>query len=213
MKILELFSGSGSVGKVAKSLGYDVVSLDLKGADINIDIMDWKYADEFKPGEFSHVWSSPPCETFSNCRRSWIGRKTKYFGDKIITAEMLDEDMLNNGLPILNKTIEIIDYFKPTYWYIENPQTGRMKDFIIDKQYFDVDYCMYSDWGYKKRTRIWTNRENFKPLLCNKKCGNMVGNKHINNVGRGLESRDNLTRNLKYRVPPKLIEELINSNT
>lgn len=213
MKILELFSGSGSVGKVAKSLGYDVVSLDLKGADINIDIMDWKYADEFKPGEFSHVWSSPPCETFSICRRSWIGRKTKHFGDKIITAEMLDEDMLNNGLPILNKTIEIIDYFKPTYWYIENPQTGRMKDFIIDKPFYDVDYCMYSDWGYKKRTRIWTNRENFKPLLCNKKCGNMVGNSHANNLGNYNLSRDKITRDLKYRVPPKLIEELINSNT
>ena len=30
MKLLELFSGTGSVGKVAKELGYDVVSLDLK---------------------------------------------------------------------------------------------------------------------------------------------------------------------------------------
>ena len=35
MKLLELFSGTGSVGRVAKDLGYTVVSLDLKDASIN----------------------------------------------------------------------------------------------------------------------------------------------------------------------------------
>ena len=43
MILLELFSGSGSVGKVAKDLGYEVVSLDLKDANINIDILKWNY--------------------------------------------------------------------------------------------------------------------------------------------------------------------------
>ena len=43
MKLLELFSGTGSVGTVAKDMGWTVVSLDLKGADINCDILQWKY--------------------------------------------------------------------------------------------------------------------------------------------------------------------------
>ena len=43
MKLLELFSGTGSVGSVAKNMGWTVVSLDLKGADINCDILQWKY--------------------------------------------------------------------------------------------------------------------------------------------------------------------------
>ena len=38
MKLLELFRGTRSVGTIAKQLGYDIVSLDLKQADINIDI-------------------------------------------------------------------------------------------------------------------------------------------------------------------------------
>ena len=42
-KLLELFSGTGSVGKVATLLGYDVVSVDLKNADINADILTWDY--------------------------------------------------------------------------------------------------------------------------------------------------------------------------
>ena len=40
MKLLELFSGTKSVGKVAERLGYDVTSLDLKDVDINIDILN-----------------------------------------------------------------------------------------------------------------------------------------------------------------------------
>ena len=28
---------------------------------------------------------------------------------------------------IVLKTLEIIDYFKPKYWFIENPQTGLLK--------------------------------------------------------------------------------------
>ena len=34
MKLLELFSGTGSIGRVAKERGFEVVSLDLKNADI-----------------------------------------------------------------------------------------------------------------------------------------------------------------------------------
>ena len=43
MKLLELFSGTGSVGNVAKDFGFEVVSLDLKGALINTDILEWDY--------------------------------------------------------------------------------------------------------------------------------------------------------------------------
>ena len=43
MKLLELFSGTKSVGKVAQQFGFDVVSLDLKNADINCNILEWDY--------------------------------------------------------------------------------------------------------------------------------------------------------------------------
>ena len=41
MKLLELFSGTGSVGGVARDLGFSVISLDLKNANINTDILSW----------------------------------------------------------------------------------------------------------------------------------------------------------------------------
>ena len=35
---------------------------------------------------------------------------------------------------------------------------------------------MYSDWGYKKRTCIWTNKKDWKTELCDGKgnCGNII---------------------------------------
>ena len=42
MKLLELFSGTKSVGTVAEQLGYEVTSLDLKNVDINCDIMNYE---------------------------------------------------------------------------------------------------------------------------------------------------------------------------
>ena len=43
MKPLELFSGTGSVGRVAREFGFSVISLDLKNAHINEDILKWEY--------------------------------------------------------------------------------------------------------------------------------------------------------------------------
>ena len=59
MKILELFGGTGSVGKVAKDFGFEVVSLDSKGALINTDILDWNYTD-YPVGYFDFIHEPPP---------------------------------------------------------------------------------------------------------------------------------------------------------
>ncbi|MFM7978216.1 MAG: hypothetical protein ACKPKO_02780 [Candidatus Fonsibacter sp.] len=57
MRVLELFSGTGSVGNVCKALGMDVVSLDRDmPADIQTDIMDWGY-NTYSPHDFNVVWS------------------------------------------------------------------------------------------------------------------------------------------------------------
>ena len=184
MKVLELFSGTGSVGKICKQKGWEVISLDLKGADINEDILKWDYKKKFKPGHFDMIWASPPCDTFSALRKSWIGRKLKCHNGEVCTAELLQKDIDNIGLPILRQTEKIIEYFKPKYYFMENPQTGLMKNYV-DKPFYDVDYCKYSNWGYKKRTRIWTNLTGFENKLCKNDCNNiMEGTKtHKANIG------------------------------
>ena len=68
MKLLELFSGTGSVGKVARAMGIEVTSLDRDmPADIQADIMHWNNRT-FQPHEFDIIWASPPCTEYSRAK-------------------------------------------------------------------------------------------------------------------------------------------------
>lgn len=191
MKVLELFSGTGSVGKCCKQLGWDVVSVDLLlPADHQCDIMQFDYK-QYSKDEFDIVWASPPCTEYSNLQSCWLGRKKK---DGIIyTKEIMDKNM-NEADKLVLKAFEIIEYFNPHYWFLENPATGKLKhrDIMKGKPFYDVSYCMYSDWGYEKKTRIWTNKKDFNNKICDKSgaCGNMINSqqKHKINVSKEVHT-------------------------
>ena len=74
IRVLELFSGTGSVGKVARALGYEVISLDLTDATICCDILKWNDKAAFSVGYFNIIWASPPCNTLSKMILSNVGR-------------------------------------------------------------------------------------------------------------------------------------------
>lgn len=214
MKILELMAGTGSIGKIAKKLGWEVVSLDIndkfhKGQiDILIDILKWNYQEYYKEGYFDIIWCSPPCASFSHLQLSRIGRNGK-------TRQDLEITILKKGLPLVMKCLEIITYFKPTYYFIENPQTGTLKNYL-GLPFYDVDYCKYG-YDYRKRTRIWTNLKGFTPKKCEKKnpclSSSFVEGKYKHKINFGAyNTKGNAESKLnqRYSIPPKLIEELFN---
>lgn len=215
-KVLELFSGTHSVGKVCKEKGYEVISVDINDyrgkypPTHKIDIMKFDYK-KYKKDEFDIIWSSPPCVYYSVLQNSWLGRQRRDKKTKELytfTKKHL-EDNMKIGDMWVKKTLEIINYFNPRLWFMENPQTGRLKnrDFMKDLPYYDVDYCRYCDWGYKKPTRIWTNKKDFKPLTCNKKCGNVdKEGKHTTQLGGFRKKTSKLDR---YRIPAPLIKSLL----
>ena len=203
MNLLEMFSGTGSVGLVAKSLGFNVISLDLKNADINTDILKWDYK-QFDRNHFDFIWSSPPCTEYSIAKTRGI-RNIEYANSIVL------------------KTIEIIKYFNPKYFVIENPQTGLLKnqEFMNEFDFKDVDYCKYG-MPYRKRTRLWNNITTWKPKdLCKKDCDNIRNNKHIETAQRlpsGTKEKwgDNPIIHKQedlYKIPSSLICEILVSLT
>ena len=233
-RLLELFSGTHSVGKVASKLGYDVVSLDRDmGAECpfnsgyispkhhKCDIMDFDYK-QYPPNSFDIITASPVCAWWSILQYGHIGRFLKRKG-RIFTREDIDEDIEEFGVPMVDKLFEIIDYLKPTNYWIENPATGKMKEYIPDIiPYHDVDYCKYG-FLYKKRTRIWTNIK-FEGRLCKKDCSSILtfedGSKiHPDNLGNAKQTKKikshpqslatTGSRHMRYRLPPQLVYELL----
>ena len=199
LKLLELFSGTGSIGKVAVNYNFEVISLDKDmDATFKTDIMDWNYK-VYPPNYFDVIWSSPPCTEYSIAKTTGI-RKL---------------DIANN---IVKRVLEIISYYNPKYYFIENPQTGLLKNqvFMLDIPYNDLDYCKYGT-DYRKRTRIWNNLLGWIPKpLCKKDCGKVINNKHIQTAQRmpcGKKSEWGNGRLYKqselYIIPELLVIEII----
>ena len=200
MKVLELFSGTGSVGKVCKQLDYEVVSVDMiLPADHQVDIMEFDYK-QYDKNEFDIIWASCPCTEYSRA-------KTRGIRD------------IEGANKLVLKTLEIIKYFDCKLWFIENPQTSLLKNqsFMKELPFVDGDYCMYG-LPYRKRTRIWTNKIYDKEplLLCNKQCGSFVDGRHIGSCGCGGQgqghkksySDKSYTLLEKYRIPEQFIFSL-----
>jgi hypothetical protein len=157
MKVLELFAGSRSIGKVADRLAFDVYSSDIEqfgGIDYVTDILDFDVTKiPFKP---DIIWASCPCTAFSVAA---IGKNWTKVGDDYIPKNPRAEF----GLKLVQKTLEIIEHFNPTYFFIENPRGMlRKMPIMADLQRQGVTYCQYGDTRMKP-TDIWTNSTKWIP--------------------------------------------------
>lgn len=156
MKILELFCGTKSIGKVAKERGHDVFSIDNRAAfepDLCLDIL--KFNKSMLPWLPDMVWASPPCTTFSvaSLGHHWGGGKRAYVPK---TKEAI------NGLRLMAKTKGIILSLNPAVWWIENPRGVMRKVIRLEKFQHTVTYCQYGDKRMKP-TDIWTNCKTWTP--------------------------------------------------
>jgi len=209
-RLLELFAGTHSIGKAFSEAGWEVVSLDNdpgSGADIECDFMDWDrttYPRDF----FDCVWASPPCTMYSIAR----------------TTARLPRDFEGSD-QLVQRVLDCIAYFRPTVWFMENPQTGYLKTrpVVQGLPYRDVSYCMFG-YPYKKATRIWTNAVDWNPLpMCTRAnpCeGSRATGRHACTAQRGpgrvqgaLKPNDRCSLNQLHSMPPKLCRAICQEAT
>jgi site-specific DNA-cytosine methylase len=158
MKLLEIFKGTGSVGKVAVKMNFSVVSIDFDPIftpTIETDILLWDYKKFYKDTGYTpdFIWASPPCNTYSPLVYPLKERDVK-------TAKPFSE-RAKIGTAILYRTLEIISFFnsknKHMGFCIENPRGMMRKDAKMKKLHMETTYyCLYGDTK-RKPTDFWSN--------------------------------------------------------
>lgn len=163
MRIIELFSGTGSFSNVAKERGHKVFTVDFDkqfNPDLCIDILDFDISmlpEEFRKPDV--VWASPPCQKFSvmTIYRNWEKLEDGTYRPK--------NDEVLKAIDIVKKTLKIIKELHPTFYVIENPRAMLRKQSMMLSLHRDtVTYCQYG-LEYQKATDLWNNlNHQFKPM-------------------------------------------------
>lgn len=204
MKILELFAGSRSVGKAAEKLGMRVFSSDIvpyKKIDYPVDILKFDYSKvPFKP---DIIWFSPPCTAFSvaSMWRHWLRTPSGHIPKSKKARECI---------ALAKKCLEIIEHYKPKYWFIENPRGMlRKMPFMEGLERHTVTYCQYGDKRMKP-TDIWTNSTKWKPRpMCKPKARCHVASPRGSKNGtQGLANAFE-----RSKIPERLCIEILRSCT
>jgi hypothetical protein len=200
VKLLELFKGTGSVGKVAKRMGMTVMSIDILDKyepDITADILEWDYKAFHEETGFTPelLWASPPCNTFSILSKIFKERNTKTAKPKSARAR--------EGTEILYRTLEIIKYFQkvnPALVYVvENPRgMMRFDEKVMRLPHRDTTlYCLYGDVR-RKPTDFFNNVSLDLKEIVPKAC-----------EGKELVSVAALPLKKRYVIPPKLVRTIL----
>ena len=197
MRLLELFSGTKSVGKAFEARGWEVVSVDLdaKTSPTHVaDMLEWECP--YRPGWFDHIHASPPCTEYSKAKTTGVR--------DLSTADLL-----------VGKTLHLIMTMQPKTFTIENPvgllRTREFMESMLEWRQ-TLCYCKYG-MPYRKQTDIWSNM-NWRPRpMCtvNDPCDAKEGNRHPKTAQRGPakggRDADHFTRSELYRIPQPLCEE------
>ena len=223
MKVLELFAGSRSFSKVAEEMGMETFTSDIKPfekIDLVIDILeldnDLLMQKLFIKGidNIDCVWASPPCTYFSVAS---IG----HHWNKDHTPKTEEAKL---GVKIIQKTVDIIKFLKPDYFFIENPR-GKLRKLEVVKGIprATVTYCQYGE-DRMKPTDIWSNfifeehsllsednkLQGWKPR---EMCFNGNKNCHHQPAPRGSQTGTQGIKGnyLRSVVPYELCKEILNS--
>jgi len=123
--ILQLCADTGSDTKPYRDAGYEVI---LVGKDVGVE-------NYHPPKDVYGIIANPVCTEFSIARSGGKAR--------------LGED----GLRLVKECQRIIAECDPNFWVIENPATGKLKDFL------GAPVMTYEPWHFgspwTKKTALW----------------------------------------------------------
>ena len=123
--ILHLCADTGSDSMPYKLAGYNVI---LVGSEIGVE-------NYTPPSNVYGIFANPVCTEFSTARSDGKARDPEA------------------GMFLVRECQRIIEQAKPHFWVIENPATGKLKDYLGEPR------LVYQPWQYgspwTKKTALW----------------------------------------------------------
>ena len=199
LRALDLYSGTQSVFSAFRRAGHECDSLDMDprfAPTFCVNILEWDYT-ALPRGHYDAIWASVPCEQYSIARSNARSPRDLALADALVT-----------------RTLEIIEWFQPRAWFIENPAGSLLwRRFHFDRV-VHTSYCSYN-FPYRKNTSIATNLRDFylrDPCGGRGVCAQMVGSQHRQHAQKGgggadggvYHSRDEL-----HRIPDGLCDDVV----
>ncbi|ADZ82687.1 DNA cytosine methyltransferase [Cellulosilyticum lentocellum] len=146
--ILSLFDLTGNWSKPYRENGFEVIQVELQ---MGIDILDWKY--HLIPKERVYgILAACPCTDFSLSGARHFARKDA-------------DGTTAKSIELVKKTMEIVEYFKPKFWVIENPMSRIHKlNPELGEVKFKFNPCDFAGYlegeeqdenRYNKMTWLW----------------------------------------------------------
>lgn len=207
MRVLELFSGTSSIGRAFAIRGHEVATVDWDEsfrptacADIGcLGVADVR--ELFGGGVPDVVWASPDCTTYSVAALGRHRRRDPETGWLMpVTAYAKECDAVNQHL------MRLIEALEPDLWFIENPRASmRRMPWMDGLPRWTVTYCQYGE-RYMKPTDIWTNHPSprFKPPCKN---GDPCHERAPRGSKSGLQRVDGKAE--RGRIPRELCEHIV----
>ena len=198
LRVLDLFSGTGSITSAFRALGHECHSLDLDPRfepAFCVNILEWDYR-ALPRGDYDVVWASCPCEQYSIARSNARAPRDLALADSLV-----------------RRTLEIIEWFAPRAWFLENPSGSLLWHRLAWPRLVTTSYCSYG-FPYRKTTTIASNLQDFflqDPCGGAGRCAQMRGSRHLSHAQKGGGGTTNAyhSRVELHRVPEGLCEDIV----
>lgn len=191
--VLSLFDYSGNWSRPYRENGYEVIQADIK---LGTDILTWDYKQIPK---VYGILCAVPCTDFALSGAKWF-------------AEKDSDGRTRKSIDLVKKSHEIIKYFNPEFWVIENPMSRMHKlcPFIgeVKFKFHPYEFAQYDpiprNSQYQKTTWLFGKFNN--PIK--KPMENIDGQKLHNKLG-GKSER---TKELRSITPLGFAKAFYESN-